>query len=33
MLVDDAMVEVEKIHRTRTLGKPLTMAVMDSANR
>jgi multidrug efflux pump subunit AcrB len=33
MLVDDATVEVENIHRNRALGKPLTMAVMDSAHQ
>jgi len=33
MLVDDATVEVENIHRNRALGKPLTMAVMDSARQ
>ena len=31
MLVDDATVEVENIHRNRALGKPLTVAVLDSA--
>jgi multidrug efflux pump subunit AcrB len=29
MLVDDATVAVENIHRNRALGKPLTVAVMD----
>ena len=33
MLVDDATVEVENIHRNRAQGKPLTMAVMDSARQ
>ncbi|HEY6009571.1 MAG TPA: efflux RND transporter permease subunit [Geobacteraceae bacterium] len=33
MLVDDATVEVENIHRNRALGKPLTMAVLDSAHQ
>ncbi|HEX9077957.1 MAG TPA: efflux RND transporter permease subunit [Desulfuromonadaceae bacterium] len=33
MLVDDATVEVENIHRNRLLGKPLTMAVLDSARQ
>jgi multidrug efflux pump subunit AcrB len=31
MLVDDATVEVENIHRNRTLGKPLTRAILDGA--
>jgi len=33
MLVDDATVEVENIHRNRALGKPLTVAVLDSASQ
>ncbi|PYM32246.1 MAG: RND transporter, partial [Candidatus Rokuibacteriota bacterium] len=33
MLVDDATVEVENIHRNRGLGKPLTVAVLDSASQ
>ncbi len=33
MLVDDATVEVENIHRNRRLGKPLTVAVLDSASQ
>ena len=31
MLVDDATVEVENIHRNRHLGKPLTIAILDGA--
>jgi multidrug efflux pump subunit AcrB len=31
MLVDDATVEVENIHRNLALDKPLTLAVLDSA--
>lgn len=31
MLVDDATVEVENIHRNRKMRKPLTVAVLDSA--
>ncbi|MDR3679894.1 MAG: efflux RND transporter permease subunit [Flavipsychrobacter sp.] len=31
MLVDDATVEVENIHRNRGLGKPLTIAILDGA--
>ena len=31
MLVDDATVEVENIHRNRLLGKPLTVAILDGA--
>ncbi|WP_394838192.1 efflux RND transporter permease subunit [Pendulispora rubella] len=31
MLVDDATVEVENIHRNRHLGKPLTVAILDGA--
>jgi multidrug efflux pump subunit AcrB len=33
MLVDDATVEVENIHRNRTLGKPLTRAILDGASQ
>ncbi|RYF12097.1 MAG: efflux RND transporter permease subunit, partial [Deltaproteobacteria bacterium] len=32
MLVDDATVEVENIHRNRHLGKPLTRAILDGAH-
>ncbi len=33
MLVDDATVEVENIHRNRMLGKPLTVAILDGAKQ
>lgn len=33
MLVDDATVEVENIHRNRSLGKPLTVAILDGARQ
>jgi multidrug efflux pump subunit AcrB len=33
MLVDDATVEVENIHRNRHLGKPLTRAILDGASQ
>jgi multidrug efflux pump subunit AcrB len=33
MLVDDATVEVENIHRNRKLGKPLTRAILDGAQQ
>jgi multidrug efflux pump subunit AcrB len=33
MLVDDATVEVENIHRNRALGKPLTRAILDGASQ
>lgn len=33
MLVDDATVEVENIHRNRGLGKPLTVAILDGAHQ
>jgi multidrug efflux pump subunit AcrB len=33
MLVDDATVEVENIHRNRMLGKPLTVAILDGAHQ
>ena len=32
MLVDDATVEIENIHRNRHLGKPLTVAILDGAH-
>jgi len=32
MLVDDATVEIENIHRNRSLGKSLTVAIVDGAN-
>ena len=32
MLVDDATVEVENIHRNRSLGKTLTVAIIDGAH-
>jgi multidrug efflux pump subunit AcrB len=32
MLVDDATVEVENIHRNRALGKSLTVAIVDGAH-
>jgi len=32
MLVDDATVEVENIHRNRSLGKSLTVAIVDGAH-
>ncbi len=31
MLVDDATVEVENIHRNSAMGKPLTVAILDGA--
>jgi multidrug efflux pump subunit AcrB len=31
ILVDDATVAVENIHRNRTLGKPLTVAILDGS--
>ena len=31
MLVDDATVEVENIHRNRGMGKPITVAILDGA--
>ncbi|BDU71498.1 RND transporter [Mesoterricola silvestris] len=31
MLVDDATVEVENIHRNRAMGKPITVAILDGA--
>ena len=33
MLVDDATVEVENIHRNRLIGKPLTVAILDGAHQ
>src|SRR6266699_1739342 len=33
MLVDDATVAIENIHRNRALGKPLTVAVLDGARQ
>jgi multidrug efflux pump subunit AcrB len=33
MLVDDATVEVENIHRNRNMGKPLTRAILDGAQQ
>jgi multidrug efflux pump subunit AcrB len=33
MLVDDATVEIENIHRNRLLGKPLTVAILDGAHQ
>lgn len=33
MLVDDATVEVENIHRNRALGKPLLVAILTSASQ
>lgn len=33
MLVDDATVEVENIHRNRGMGKPLTVAILDGARQ
>ncbi len=33
MLVDDATVEVENIHRNRALGKPLLIAILTSASQ
>ena len=33
MLVDDATVEVENIHRNRMMGKPLTRAILDGASQ
>jgi multidrug efflux pump subunit AcrB len=33
MLVDDATVEVENIHRNRALGKPLTVAILNGARQ
>ncbi len=33
MLVDDATVEVENIHRNRNMNKPLTVAILDGASQ
>ena len=33
MLVDDATVEIENIHRNRNLGKPVTVAILDGASQ
>src|SRR5439155_19480054 len=33
MLVDDATVEVENIHRNRARGKPFTIAILDGARQ
>src|SRR5262249_53460554 len=33
MLVDDATVEVENIHRNRLMQKPLTVAILDGAHQ
>lgn len=33
MLVDDATVEVENIHRNRAMGKPMTVAILDGASQ
>jgi multidrug efflux pump subunit AcrB len=33
MLVDDATVEVENIHRNRAMDKPLTVAILDGARQ
>ncbi len=33
MLVDDATVEVENIHRNSSMGKPLTIAILDGARQ
>ncbi|MGA2403137.1 MAG: efflux RND transporter permease subunit [Syntrophobacteraceae bacterium] len=33
MLVDDATVEVENIHRNRAMGKPMTVAILDGARQ
>ena len=32
MLVDNATVTIENIHRNQTLGKPLTVAILDGSN-
>ena len=32
LLVDNATVTVENIHRNQTLGKPLTVAILDGSN-
>ncbi|HWF44242.1 MAG TPA: efflux RND transporter permease subunit [Candidatus Kapabacteria bacterium] len=33
MLVDDATVAIENIHRNRSLGKPLTVAILDGSQQ
>jgi multidrug efflux pump subunit AcrB len=33
MLVDDATVEIENIHRNRAMGKPLLVAILDGASQ
>jgi multidrug efflux pump subunit AcrB len=33
MLVDDATVEIENIHRNRAMGKPLLVAILDGAQQ
>jgi multidrug efflux pump subunit AcrB len=33
MLVDDATVEIENIHRNRLMGKPVTVAILDGAHQ
>ncbi len=33
MLVDDATVEVENIHRNQAMGKPITVAILDGARQ
>src|SRR5208282_4569033 len=33
MLVDDATVEVENIHRNHAMGKPLLVAILDGAHQ
>src|SRR5207253_5995296 len=33
MLVDDATVEVENIHRNHAMGKPLAVAILDGASQ
>ena len=33
MLVDDATVAIENIHRNRNMGKPLTVAILDGASQ
>ena len=33
MLVDDATVEVENIHRNHAMGKPLAVAILDGAHQ
>lgn len=33
MLVDDATVEIENIHRNHAMGKPMTIAILDGAHQ